>query len=315
MPKALEYNATLIDKIDVTPALSIFKIRPDEPWGESEIADFVPGQYVTLGLNNEARPELGSVRRPMSIASAPEEGWILEFYIRWVAHPESDNPLTHLLWKTEPHQRIYLRPKAVGKFTLEDTLGAADDRVKVLVAAGTGLAPFLSMARSRALSEADVSLRDLAILHGASYPADLGYRDELEALCRDRELGYACTISRPGEAPDWVGDVGRVEDYFLEDRLGELEDRLGLGAGGLTPDRAVIYICGLQGTIGKTIERTLGRGFVPENRKLRRAFEVPDDVEASLFFEQYDSTPVIEIDNPRVLDPLRDRLHSALARS
>ena len=52
-----------------------------------------------LGCNNADKPELGSVRRSMSIASAPEDDGPLEFYIRWVAKPESENPLTHLLSK------------------------------------------------------------------------------------------------------------------------------------------------------------------------------------------------------------------------
>src|SRR5690242_14051084 len=71
MAKPLEYNATLTERIDITDALSIFRVTPDKmpeqhPW-------FTPGQYCVLGLNNAAKPELGSVRRSMSIASAPED--------------------------------------------------------------------------------------------------------------------------------------------------------------------------------------------------------------------------------------------------
>ncbi|MEM8931565.1 MAG: hypothetical protein AAGE94_10335, partial [Acidobacteriota bacterium] len=266
MPKALEYNATIVERVDVTSALAIFKIRCDEV-----IDGFVPGQYMTLGLNNEEQPELGSVRRPMSLASAPEDGDHFAFYIRYVSHPESDNPLTHLLWKTKAGDRMYVRPKAVGKFTLDDTIGDDDARMKVTVAAGTGLAPFLSMALSPVRRDPAADLSDFCILHGASYPADLGYREELEGLAASNQLHYFSTVSRPNEAPDWTGDVGRVEDYFRPERIGELEQRLGLGEGGLRPDKAVIYICGLQGTIGQTILRTIDRGFVPEKRKLRRA--------------------------------------------
>lgn len=309
MPKPLEYNATLVERIDLTSALSVFKIRPDEPLAGSPT--FVPGQYMTLGLNNEEKPELGSVRRPMSIASAPEEGNVLEFYIRYVSYPESDNPLTHLLWKTNAGDRIYLRSKAVGKFTVADTVGNDDPRLRICVAAGTGLAPFVSMVRSQSLADPASSLGIWGILHGASYPADLGYREELEGLT-PRGLHYFRSVSRPDETPDWDGDKGRVEDYFRPERLVDLEAGLGLGAGELTPTKAVIYICGLQGTISQTIVRMISRGFVPENRKLRRALEVDDGVEASLFFEQYDSTPVIDIKNPEVIEPLRRQLHAAI---
>jgi ferredoxin--NADP+ reductase len=267
---------------------------------------------MTLGLNNLARPDLGSVRRPMSIASAPEELDVLEFYIRYVSHPESENPLTHLLWKTRAPERVYLRDKAVGKFTLADTVGEADPRVKVFVAAGTGLAPFVSIVRSHVLRDPAADLSRYAVLHGASYPADLGYVGELESY-RAKGLHYMTTVSRPKESPDWRGDVGRVEDYFLPDRLEELEDRLGLGAGGFAPDRAAVFICGLQGTIGLTITRLVPRGFVPEARKLRRALEAPEDVAATVFFEQYDATPIIDVNDPEVIGPLRAQLHEALA--
>src|SRR5690606_15083028 len=180
MAKELGYNATLVEREDLTPALAVFRIRPDAalpgegPW-------FVPGQYLTIGLNNTGRPELGSVRRPMSIASAPERRDLVEFYIRYVDKPESDNPLTHLLWQARPGDRMFLRPQAIGKFTVEDTMGH-DARLKVCVAAGTGLAPFLSMVRSKVNQDPNVRLGDYAIIHGASYSKDLGYRAELEAL-------------------------------------------------------------------------------------------------------------------------------------
>ncbi len=309
MAKPIVYNATLVERLDLTPLLAIFKVRPDEPIASEQA--FVPGQYVTLGMNNEERPDLGSVRRPLSIASSPEERDALEFYIRYVSHPESDNPLTHLLWKTKVGDRMFMRAKAVGKFTVPDTIGEDDARLRVCVGAGTGLAPFLCMARSAHRRNDDADLGNYAILHGASYPADFGFRQELETLAQ-AGLHYLTSISRPKESPDWTGDTGRVEDYFLPGRVEELETRLGLGTSGLRPDRAVIYICGLQGTIGKTIERLAARGFVPDSRKLRRALEVPDGVPASLFFEQYDKTPVIDVADPEVMNPLRERLHAAL---
>ncbi|HEX9733999.1 MAG TPA: hypothetical protein VGG06_18670 [Thermoanaerobaculia bacterium] len=312
MAKPLAYNATLVERLDLTPKLAVFKVRPDEPY-QGAVPWFVPGQYMTIGLNNETRPDLGSVRRPMSIASAPQEVDALELYIRYVDHPDSDNPLTHLLWEIRAGDRLYLRDKAVGTFTLRDTVGDDDGRLKVFVAAGTGLAPFVSMVRHDHLRDPRADLSRYAILHGASYPADLGYREELEAY-RAQGLVYRTSVSRPQECPDWRGDCGRVEDYFRPERLPELEQRLGLEPGGLNPDRAVIYICGLQGTIGQTIARLIPRGFVPDNKKLRRALEAPVDVEPTIFFEQYDTTPVVDVNDPVVIEPLKAQLREALAR-
>src|SRR5579871_1510441 len=94
---------------------------------------FVPGQYCVIGLNNAEKPELGSVRRSMSIASAPEDDGAIEFYIRFVQKPESENPLTHLLWKTKVGDRVYLRAVAAGVFTVPDTIGVDDPRLRVMV--------------------------------------------------------------------------------------------------------------------------------------------------------------------------------------
>ena len=63
MAKPLEYNATLVEREDLTSALGVFRIRPDEALPGTG-AWFVPGQYMVLGLNNEVKVELGGVRRP-----------------------------------------------------------------------------------------------------------------------------------------------------------------------------------------------------------------------------------------------------------
>ena len=146
MAKPLEYNATMVERVDITDALTLFRVQPDK-MPEQKLW-FTPGQYCVLGMNNAEKPELGSVRRSMSIASAPEDDGAIEFYIRWVAKPESENPLTHLLWKLKNGDRMYMRAVAAGVFTVKDTVGIDDARHRVMVAAGTGSAPFLSMLRS-----------------------------------------------------------------------------------------------------------------------------------------------------------------------
>jgi ferredoxin--NADP+ reductase len=312
MAKLLEYNATLTERIDVTDALTIFRITPDKasdkhPW-------FVPGQYCVLGMNNADKPELGSVRRSMSIASAPEDQGPTEFYVRWVAKPESENPLTHLLWKLKAGDRMYMRAVAAGVFTVPDTIGVADPRMRVMVAAGTGSAPFVSMLRSELRRDPKADLSKWVLLHGASYPADLGYRDELAAMVANHKLHYFGTVSRPKEAHNWTGDVGRVEAYFEPARLTDLEARIGLAPGAFTPANVVIYICGLTGTITGTVIPLIDRAFIPDFKRIREALGVPADAKDSVFYEQYDTEPVIDVKDPVVVEPLRVRMQAALAK-
>ncbi len=312
MAKPLEYNATLLERIDVTDALTLFRVQPDQmpaerPW-------FTPGQYCVLGMNNAEKPELGSVRRSMSIASAPEDEGAIEFYVRFVSKPESENPLTHLLWKLKNGDRMYMRPVAAGVFTVKDTIGVDDPRIRVMVAAGTGSAPFVSMVRSELRRNPKADLSKWVLLHGASYPADLGYRDELTRLVTEHGLKYWGTVSRPKESAGWTGDTGRVEAFFEGARLDDLEHRLGLAPGGFNPKNVVIYICGLTGTITGTIVPLMDRGFVPDFKRIREALGVPAETKDSVFYEQYDTEPVINIKDPTVVEPLKARMQAGLAK-
>lgn len=311
-PKPLTYNAVLLRRVDHTKELASFFIKYDEPLDKDPL--FLAGQYVALGLNNEKQPELGSVRRSMSLCCAPEEKDAFEFYIRWVKHPESDNPLTHLMWEAKDGDRMFMTRKPVGKFTIEATCGVDDPRIKIFVAAGTGLAPFVSMVRGMHLRDASSDMSKIVLLHGASYPADLVYRDELEKYRQEHGLHYFKTVSRPKESPDWTGDAGRVEDYLEPERLGELEERIGMKPGELTADTACVLICGLTGTIAQTITRLAHRGFVPFDRKIRKALEVPDDQPSAMWWEQYDTDPVVDLKNPEVVAALKAELFPAMPK-
>jgi ferredoxin-NADP reductase len=312
MAKALEYNATIVKRVDLTEALAIFWIEPDRP--PQKRPWFNAGQYCVIGLNALANPDFGPVRRAMSIASPPEDDGPIEFYIRRVAKPESKHPLTHLLWALHEGDRIYLRAVAAGVFTITDTVGIDDQRFRVMVAAGTGVAPFVSMIRSEVRRDSHADLSRYAVLHGASHAPELGYRREFLALATTNGLKYWGTVSRPGEASDWLGDVGRVESFFEPGRLSEFEQRLGLPPEGLTPDNAVIYICGLTGTISATFLRLIDRGFIPDVNAIRDALGVPPEARHSLFFEHYDTEPVIDIRDPAIVQPLRARAQAALSK-
>ena len=169
------------------------------------------------------------------------------------------------------------------------------------------------MIRSEVRRNPLVDLSKWVLLHGASYARELGYREELLELSKANQLKYWGTVSRPSESGDWSGDVGRVESFFEPNRLSDLEHRLGLPAGGLRPDRAVIFVCGLTGTIGGTLVLLLDRGFVPHAQAIRDALGIPPNVSDSMFYELYDPTPVIDINDPAVIEPLRTRIQTALA--
>jgi hypothetical protein len=51
---------------------------------------------------------------------------------------------------------------------------------------------------------------------------------------------------------------------------------------------------------------------MPHAPAIREALGVPPGASDSLFYELYDPTPVIDIDAPAVIEPLRARMQAAL---
>jgi ferredoxin--NADP+ reductase len=283
-------NATLVERIELDPTLAIFRIRPDavpppsEPW-------FLSGQYVTIGT--------GDVQRAYSIASEPAERRWLEFFVRYAREPETDSPLTHRLWAMSQGQRLHVGEKIAGRFTLERTVAAGDGRVKLLLAAGTGLAPFVSMVRHARKANDAAGLGRLIVVHGVSHPHELAYRDELSSVASHSGLRYFPTVSRPAQHPDWTGLTGRVESLLDEGRLPALD---------LAPERTIVYVCGFRDTIAGSVRRLLGRGYVPEDRRLRRLLGMDAEAKPSLFFEQYDLAPVFDPNDAALIASLRASL-------
>ncbi len=207
MDKARFCRATLLERVDFTDDLAVFRFKPDRE------LTFIPGQYATLAV------EIGDtlIQRAYSIVSSPREP-TLEFFIELVPHGQ----LTPHLWRLKADESLFIRSKIVGRFTL-DTPGGFDNQL--MLATVTGIAPYLSMARTQQF-DADrgaVHPYQFAIIHGASHSRELGlYKDELDSLSRSGWLRYVPTVSRPWEDPDWSGETGRVEDLIRKyaDRLG-----------------------------------------------------------------------------------------------
>ena len=83
------------------------------------------------------------------------------------------------------------------------------------------------MVRSELRRNPSADLSKWVLLHGASYPADLGYRDELMQMVERNRLKYWGTVSRPKEAPDWTRrHRARRGVLRAAARLDELEKRL-----------------------------------------------------------------------------------------
>ncbi|MCB0317889.1 MAG: ferredoxin--NADP reductase [Bdellovibrionales bacterium] len=208
-------NATLVRRINITDQLAIFHIRPD-----AGVPDFLPGQYLAIGLFAESPRIAGSspdpeeakpdklIKRAYSIGSAPSEKDHIELYIAFV----NDGLLTPRLACLEEGDRLFAAPKIVGTFTLKDV--PADHNL-VLVSTGTGIAPFLSMVRN---NPTWTKGRTIKILHGVRYAKDFAYQEELIKLANENNnFFYYATVSR--EDPAWNGSKGYVQKFFESDEV------------------------------------------------------------------------------------------------
>ncbi|MBF0357725.1 MAG: ferredoxin--NADP reductase [Magnetococcales bacterium] len=217
------YNATLISRLEITPNLQILKVEPDD-----KNFEFEAGQFTVLGLTwsspslpgtdrKEFPPEKSQrlIRRAYSISSSSRWQEYIEFYVSLVTSGE----LTPRLFQLEVGGRLFIGPKGKGVFTIDRV--AADKNI-VMVATGTGLAPYISMVRTLAFADG-CPTRSITILHGARYSWDLGYRSELESLSRScANFNYIPIITRPEKDESWSGHSGRLNDWVAKPDLAEI---------------------------------------------------------------------------------------------
>ena len=229
-------RAVITSRRELTPDLWILRLRPEQK------LEFVPGQYVAVGLRGPSR----LTERPYSIASSPHDPE-LEFFLERV----EDGELSPQLYELPVGSEVYVRRQAKGRLVFDRNSGRRDH---FMVATVTGVAPFVSMIRTlaaEAQAGAVIPYR-IALLHAASRPEEFGYLEELTELARRYDwFRYIPTVSRPWQAPGWKGERGRAEDVARK-----YLDQLGF-----CPEGTVVYLCGNPNMIVNLEGLLLRAGF------------------------------------------------------
>ena len=254
-------NAIVTLRDEISPWLMILRVAADG-W---TLPDFAPGQFAVIGLPGStprcalSEPEDPPaapdklIRRAYSIASSSLARQFMEFYVALV----TTGSLTPRLFNLKIGDRIWLGPKITGMFTFDQV--PADANV-VMIATGTGLAPYMSMLSTHMLCGGP---RKVAVLHGARHSWDLGYRSQLmtlQHLCAN--FTYVPVISRPQQEPaPWVGAMGYVQDLW---RDGVLEQAWGFRP---TPQNTHFFLCGAPAMIDDTVALLGQEGFREQTKK------------------------------------------------
>src|SRR4051794_20886463 len=211
-----------------TPSLFSFRTTRDPA------LRFSSGQFVMVGLMVEGKPLV----RAYSIAS-PAWHEELEFYSIKVA----DGPLTSRLQKIQVGDEVLIGRKPTGTLVMD---GLKPGRRLYMLGTGTGLAPWLSLARDPEVYE---RFDEVVVTHTVREVADLNYRELLERdLPNDPDLGefigpklrYYPTVTR-----EPFKTQGRITDLIASGRI--FAD---LGVPPLDPAADRLMLCGGPSVLG-----------------------------------------------------------------
>lgn len=299
------YNATIVDRIDLTEDLSKFRIRPDEP-----LPPYEPGQYVAVGLGNW-EPRLSGtqtqelpvnklrkiVRRAYSIScpmlhpdgtlATQDSVDYLEFYITLVRHGESPAgkppALTPRLFRKSVGDRLVMERKVTGKYVLGSY---GPDDTMLLLGTGTGEAPHNAMA---AQLLATGHRGRIVIATSVRYRRDCAYQGEHDHLMRQYpNYVYLPLTTREEENirvdhPQFVGKQ-YLQSLFTSGRLAEL------AGDPLSPSNTHVFLCGNPAMIGYVppgADAPENPGMLPLLRTAGFHYDVKEHQAGTIRFEKY----------------------------
>ncbi len=215
--------ARLIEYTDIADDVRHFVL-------EAETPDFsyIPGQFVSLSDTVNGK----KVTRAYSIASEPH-GTIFELCLNRV----NEGKLSPRLFDMQMGDTIEMQGP-LGYFVLRNPHSHS-----IMVATGTGVAPFRSMLKEVLARDA---MHQFTLIFGVRYEHNLMYREEFERLAQHHpNFHFHPTLSRPEDG--WTGLRGHVQGPLME-AIGERRD-------------IDVYVCGLKLMVDDVRSRLKEMGF------------------------------------------------------
>lgn len=222
-PATIEARLADIERVSSTVVRTRFEV--------ADPLDFLPGQYTNLSVPG------GGVSRAYSFANPPGEA-SLEFFHKLV--PEGAMS-SYLAGRARVGDALAMTPPS-GHFYLRDS-----GRPLLMIAGGTGLAPFLAMLRRLARTPAPA--RPMRLLIGANAASEFFADAQLAELAQALPLEVE-RIAASNEG--WAGATGYVTRLLRDAMLADMPD---------------VYLCGPPGMIESCVEWLAGRGV--DRRRIR----------------------------------------------
>lgn len=215
--------AKLIEFADIGDEVRHFVFEAD-----TEDFSFIAGQFVSFSEHLNGR----KITRAYSIASSPH-GSLFELCLNRV----DEGKLSPRLFDMQVGDTIEMQGP-LGYFVMRSPLSDT-----LLIATGTGIAPFRAMLKTHLTED---STHQFTLLFGVRYERNILYREEFERMvAHHSNFRFWPTLSRP--EPDWQGRTGHVQGHLLE-AIGERRD-------------IDVYICGLKLMVDDVRARLKELGF------------------------------------------------------
>ena len=201
------------------------------------------GQHLDVRLTADDGYQ---AQRGYSIASAPED----DNLVLTVERLDRGEVSPYLVDELRPGDTLELRGPIGGYFIWEAALGGP----LLLVAGGSGIAPFRSILRHRQAIESTVPVR---LLYSARSLADVIYREELKAIAGDGAVDVRCTLTRE-QPEDWQGYGRRID----QELLGEVAWQ--------PSERPLMYVCGPSAFAETAANALVALGHEPDRIRIER---------------------------------------------
>jgi len=191
-----------------------------EPADDTGLVAFAPGQYLTIRVSPDGSSK--QLVRTYTLSSAPSDEHYRISVKREAAR--GDHPAGAV--SNQLHDRLAVGDRLEARAPRGDFfIDPAERRPAVLLAAGVGVTPMISMARAVAHEGLRTRhRRPLTVFHGARTTAARAFADDFRALERDSggTLRYVSAVSAPGEgesAGEHFDVAGRIDAAVLRAHL------------------------------------------------------------------------------------------------
>lgn len=220
MHPSQEHIVKILEVVQETPKIRL--LRVERPAG----VEFFAGQFFMVSLIDDPEVKLG---RAYSVASSPENKKHIEIGF------DKIGLFTAKLFELKVGDTLKFKGP-YGKFFFDESFAGEI----VLIGAGTGVTPLMSIARQCANKKLPNTVK---LLYSVRVPEEIAYAKELAEIKKHRpHFHYEATITRLEESSQkWDGKVGRIDEALLKNTIHHRHNCL-------------VFICGAKEFVVSMIE-------------------------------------------------------------